>query len=90
MDLSCGECRPRNTLKSNQNKNLLATKPFDSNLFCSLYCISKPVHVIHMCLVLSPLDPTLTWVNKYEQWHVTSTTDNSDHGLGGGAKVVWE
>ena len=36
-----------------------------------------------MCLVLSPLYPTLTWVNKYEQWPVTLTTDDFDHNLGG-------
>ena len=41
-----------------------------------------------MCLVLSPLHPTLTWVNKYEQWPVTLTTDDYDHGLG--TRGVWE
>ena len=29
-----------------------------------------------MCLVLSPLRPTLTWVNKYEQSLATLTADD--------------
>ena len=40
-----------------------------------------------MCLVLS-LHPTLTWVNKYEQWPATLTTDDFDHSLVGKRCVV--
>ena len=41
-----------------------------------------------MCLVLSHLHPTLTWVNKYEEWPVTLTTAwGGGHKRGVGMRV---